>query len=107
MSDRSQHFCCRHPEDGCSRQGPWREQTSHDVPHLGARALAHRHDAVLVRVQDLADLAHRLRVGGGRREVAAPVQAPVQAAPPVVSVRRVGQAPRHQRLALRDTRTRV
>ena len=53
-----------------------------------------------------ADLAHRLRVGGGGGEVALPVQAAKQAAPAVVPVRRVRQAPRHQRLALRGGRGR-
>ena len=67
---------------------------------LGARALADADDAVLVWVEDLADLAHGLGVGGGGGEVSVGVQAAKQAAPAVVAVGRVGQAPRHQRLAL-------
>ena len=53
-------------------------------------------------MEDLADLAHGLRVGGAGREVAAEVQPPEQPAPTVVPLRRVGQAPRHQRLALQQ-----
>ena len=67
---------------------------------LRARALAHADDAVLLGVEHLADLAHGLRVGRAGREVAAQVQPPKQPAPAVVPLRRVGQAPRHQRLAL-------
>lgn len=71
-------------------------------PRLRARALAHADDAVLLGVEDLADLAHGLRVGRAGREVAAVVQPPKQPAPAVVPLRRVGQAPRHQRLALQQ-----
>ncbi len=67
---------------------------------LGARALADANDAVLVGVEHLAHLAHGLRVGGAGGEVPLEVQAPEQAAPAVVPLRRVGQAPWHQRLAL-------
>lgn len=47
-----------------------------------------------------AHLAHGLRVGGGGGEVAVPVEAAKQAAPAVVAVGGVGQAPGHQWLAL-------
>lgn len=69
-------------------------------PHLRARALPHAHDAVLVGVEHLAHLAHGLRVGGAGGEVARQVQPAKEAAPAVVAVRGVGQAPGHQRLAL-------
>mmetsp|Transcript_35050 Transcript_35050/g.88742 ORF Transcript_35050/g.88742 Transcript_35050/m.88742 type:complete len:296 (+) Transcript_35050:706-1593(+) len=74
---------------------------------LRARALAHRHDAVLRGVEHLAHLAHGLRVGGRRGEVAVEVQAPKQAAPAVVAVHGVGQAPGHQRLPLVQLAARV
>lgn len=49
-----------------------------------------------------AYLAHGLGVGGGGGEVALPVQPAKQAAPAVVPVGGVGQAPGHQRLALQE-----
>lgn len=45
-------------------------------------------------------LAHRLGVSNRGGEVAIVVQAAKQAAPAVVAIRRVGQAPRHQWLTL-------
>ena len=42
--------------------------------HLGAGALAHRDNAVLVGVEHLAHLPHGLRVGRAGREVARPVK---------------------------------
>jgi hypothetical protein len=66
-----------------SNQGPRRGGT-----RFAALAWSHTH------------LAHGLRVGGGGGEVAVPVEAAKQAAPAVVAVGGVGQAPGHQRLAL-------
>ena len=69
-------------------------------PHLGPGTLPHTDDTVLVWVEDLAHLAHWLRVSGGRGEVSVEVQAAKQAAPAIVAVGRVGEAPWHQGLAL-------
>jgi hypothetical protein len=68
--------------------------------YLGTCALPDGDDAVLDGMEHLAHLAHGLRVGGAGGEVAVPVQPAKQAAPPVVPVSSVGQAPGHQRLSL-------
>ena len=67
---------------------------------LGASALPHRDEAVLLRVKHAALLPHGLGVGHRRGEVAVVREPAVEARPLVVPVGGVRQAPRDQRVAL-------
>ena len=70
------------------------------VSYLRARTLPDRYNPVLVWMEHLAHLAHRVRVCGAGGEVAIQVQATKKAPPAIVAVSSVGQAPGHQGMAL-------
>jgi len=61
---------------------------------LRSCALSDRNDAVLIRVENLAHLSHRIGICGGSGEVTAPLKAREKASPLVVSGRCVREAPR-------------
>jgi hypothetical protein len=63
---------------------------------LAAGTLPDAHNAVLLRVDHHALLAHGLRVGNRRSKVAVPVEAPVQTGPMIVAVPSVREAPRNE-----------
>lgn len=61
---------------------------------LRSCALSDRNDAVLVRVENLAHLSHRIGICGGSWKVTAPLEAREKASPLVVPGRCVREAPR-------------